>query len=159
MEFNVRPVARICASTGQELTPGRPCWSVLVQQEGRLVRLDYSAESWTGPPDDVVGYWECIVPDKPTPTNGVLDLDSLFDYFVQLSETPNTAEEDYLYVVALLLMRKRRLILEETIETDDQSALRLIGAGGEGPFDVTERDLSDDRITELQTQLFSSPAA
>ena len=159
MEFNVRPVARICASTGKELTPGRPCWSVLVQQEGQLVRLDYSAESWTGPPEDVVGYWECIVPVKPSATSGILDLDALFDYFLQLSETPNTAEEDYLYVVALLLMRKRRLILEETIETDDQSVLRLFGAGGEGPFDVVERDLSDERIAELQNQLLHNPAA
>ena len=82
MDFNVRPVARICASTGQALTPGLPCWSVLIQDDGQLVRLDYSAESWTGPPEGVVGYWECIVPDRPPAANGVLDMNALFDYFI-----------------------------------------------------------------------------
>jgi len=151
MDFNVRPVAQTCASTGKKLTPGRPCWSVLVEKDGRIVRLDYSEESWSGPPDGIIGYWECLIPEKPSPA---MDLDALFTYFLQLCESPNSVELDYQYVLALLMMRKRRLILEDSLEMDGQPTLRLIGAGGEGPFDVVERELSDARIEELQNQLY-----
>jgi hypothetical protein len=159
MDFNVRPVAKICASSGQQLLPGHACWSVLVEQDGRVVRQDYSEESWSGPPDGVIGYWQSRIPDRTSTAATSLDTDSLFDYFLQLCESPNKVEQDYQYVLALLLMRKRRLILEESTTLEDQPAMRLIGTGGEGPFEIIERDLSDDRIVELQTQLFSGSTA
>ncbi len=159
MEFNVRPVARTCAATGVELTPGRPCWSVLVEQDGQIVRLDYSPDAWKGPPADAIGYWECLVPERRSGSGQEIDADSLFDYFVQLCESPNQVELDYLYVLALLLLRKRRLVLEETLSVDDQNIMRLVGRGGEGPFDVVERDLPEERIGQLQDQLFQGTAA
>lgn len=159
MDFNVRPVSKICASTGQELTPGRPCWSVLIEQDGRIVRQDYSEEAWTGPPDGIIGYWQSLVPERASSSATSFDPDALFEYFLQLCESPNRVELDYQYVLALLLLRKRRLILEESVTVDEQPAMRLIGTGGEGPFDVVERDLTMDRIEELQNQLFSGSAA
>lgn len=119
------------------------------------MRLDYSEESWTGPPEGVIGYWQSVVPDRTAGAVPRLDPDSLFEYFVQLCESPNQTEQDYQYVLALLLLRKRRLLLEETMVVDGHEAMRLIGTGGEGPFDVVERDLSESRIKELQDQLFA----
>lgn len=159
MDFNVRPVAKTCTATGEELQPGRPCWSVLIEQDGRIIRQDFSEESWSGPPEGVIGYWQSMIPDRTSSPGTLLDADALFDYFLQLSEAPNKVELDYQYVLALLLLRKKRLLLEESTTVDDQPAMRLIGAGGEGPFDVVERDLSADRIQELQNQLFSGSAA
>jgi len=159
MDFNVRPVAKICASSGQELPPGHPCWSVLIEEDGRVVRKDYSEESWSGPPSGVIGYWQSLVPDRTSGAASSFDTNSLFDYFLQLCDSPNKVEQDYQYVLALLLLRKRRLILEESIILEDQPAMRLIGTGGEGPFEIPERDLSEDRIAELQDQLFSGSAA
>ena len=158
MDFNVRPVGKICAASGQELAAGESCWSVLVEQDGRIVRLDYSDASWSGPPDGVIAYWQNLVPDRASGAAPKLDTDSLFEYFVQLCESPNKVEQDYQYVLALLLMRKRRLLLEESIIVDDHEAMRLIGTSGEGPFEVLERDFSESRIMELQDQLFSGSA-
>ncbi len=159
MDFNVRPVSKICTASGQELPLGRPCWSVLIEQDGRIVRQDFSEESWTGPPEGIIGYWQSMVPERTSSNATRLDADALFEYFLQLCESPNKVELDYQYVLALLLLRKRRLLLEESVTVDDQPAMRLIGTGGEGPFDVVERDLPQDRIEELQNQLFSGSAA
>ena len=159
MDFNVRPVGKTCASTGQELIPGNSCWSVLMERDGRIVREDYSVESWSGPPDGMIGYWQSVVPDRTSGAATWLDTNSLFEYFVQLCESPNTVERDYQYVLALLLMRKRRLLLEESIIVDDHPVMRLVGTGGEGPFEVSERELSESRIEQLQNQLFSGSTA
>ncbi|MEZ6127937.1 MAG: hypothetical protein R3C59_04600 [Planctomycetaceae bacterium] len=154
MDYNIRPISKVCAASGRPLTPGERCWSVLTEADGKLVRMDYSISAWNGPPEGSIGYWQCDVPADADAGRRKIDADSLFDYFIQLCESPNTVEQDYQYVLALLLLRKRRLILEESIEVDDHPAMRLIGSGGEGPFEVLERELTDDQITELQEQLF-----
>ncbi|MEZ6061672.1 MAG: hypothetical protein R3C19_15095 [Planctomycetaceae bacterium] len=145
--------------TGKALTPGDICWSALVEEEGRLVRQDFSAEGWTEPPPNAVGYWRCVVPPEQESGERRLDTSSLFEYFLQLCESPNVVEQQHLYVLALLLLRKKRLILEETVETEGQSSMRLIGSGGEGPFTVTEVELAGDSILEIQSQLFGTADA
>ncbi len=145
--------------TGNAFAPGDACWSVLVEDHGRLVRHDYSQAAWTGPPENAIGYWRCIVPAGSEAESRRLDTDSLFEYFLQLSESPNVVEQEYQYVLALLLLRKKRLILEESADVDDRPVMRLIGAGGEGPFEVTEVELADDRIEQIQAQLFGTANA
>jgi hypothetical protein len=154
MDFNIRPMSKVCAATGELLVAGSECWSALVEENGRTVRHDFSLDGWTGPPEATVGYWRCQVPVDSSTGPQLIDPDSLFDYFVQLCESPNTVEQDYQYVLALLLLRKRRLILEQTMEIDDRPAMRLNGSGGEGPFDVEERELTEQQILQLQDQLF-----
>lgn len=159
VDYQLRPLSKNCAGSGLPLTGGSDCWSVVVEEDGKLVRHDYSDQAWEGPPENSVGFWKSEVPASIGNEKPKLDPDSLFDYFVQLSDSPNTAEQDFLYVLSLLLLRKKRLILEETITVDDQPAMKLIGHGGEGPFEVVERSLTDDQIADLQQQLFGGSAA
>ena len=94
----------------------------------------------------------------PLRRSGSADTDERLRAFISANSNSvfltNSVEQDYQYVLALLLMRKRQLILEETLETEDRTTLRLTGAAGEGPFDVVERDLSETVIEELQNKLF-----
>ncbi len=156
MDFNIRPVAKSCAKSGQAFRPGDTCWSVLFEKDGQLIRQDFSADSWSGPPAGAIGHWRCQVPISVNQGRPKLDADSLFDYFLQLTDSPNIVQQQYRYVLALLLLRKRRLILEEVVDVDDRPTMRLIGSGGEGPFDVPEEELSEDQIDRLQQQLFDS---
>lgn len=156
MDFNIRPVAKACAKSGRTFRPGDECWSVLFEKDGQLVRQDFSAEAWSGPPAGAIGHWRCQIPESVDAGRPKLDADSLFDYFLQLSDSPNIVQQQYRYVLALLLLRKRRLILEQVIDIDDRPTMHLVGSGGEGPFDVPEEELSEDQIERLQHQLFDS---
>ena len=138
------------------LQPGEACWSVLIEQDGKLVRQDICADAWQGPPEGAIGHWRCTVPSGSDSGRIKLDADSLFEYFLQLNESPNVIQQQYRYVLSLLLLRKRRLILEEVCEIDDRPVMRLVGSGGEGPFDVPEEELSEDQIQRLQQQLFET---
>ena len=156
MDFHFRTRAKACSVSGEPFAAGDICWSVLVHEDGKLARKDISNAAWEGPPEGCVGHWKTEIPHDVTSTKPKLDADSLFDYFVQLSEQPNNTERDYQYVLALLLLRKRRLILDDTVEIDDRPTMRLIGSSGEGPFDVPEAELSDEQIDTLQQQLFGT---
>ena len=156
MDFNFRPVAKSCAKSGRVFRPGDICWSVLVESNGQLIRQDFSADSWSGPPPGAIGHWKCQIPESADSGRTKFDPDSLFDYFLQLADSPNIVQQQYRYVLALLLLRKRRLILEEVVDIEDRPTMRLIGSGGEGPFDVPEEELNEDQIERLQQQLFDT---
>jgi hypothetical protein len=153
VEYHVKPIGKTCAVSGAELVPGRGCYSALVEQDGQLVRLDYSEEGWAGPPPGAIGYWKCIVPQPEAPKARPLDPDALLRYLEQLSEDANPAQEKFRYVLALLLLQKRRLRIEGARQDGEIEYLELIGTHGEGPFVVRDHHLADEEIEQLQHDL------
>ena len=125
---------------------------MLVNQEGELNRLDYSAEGWVGPPVGTVGQWQSDVPNVET-TARTVDPDALLAYFEQVLEDANPAQEQIAYVLALYLLQRRRLKLEGARTDDDGQFLQLVGSRGEGPFEVRDQQLSDDVIKRLQAEI------
>lgn len=153
MDYQVKNLGRTCAATGNPLEPGSVCYCVLVERDGQQLRLDYSAEGWTGPPDDCVGEWVTRVPDN-TGGRRVVDVEALFRYFEQLTEDANPARDRFRYVLALQLLQKRRLRLEGTRRDDEgNDFLQLIGSRSEGPFEVPDEALPEDEINRIQAAL------
>lgn len=153
MDYQLKPVGKTCSVTGKPLEPGSLCHSVLLEQDGEPVRLDYSAEGWNGPPEGAVGYWKCLVP-VPTPTHAAaLDADQLMRYFEQLSEDAQPAQEKFRYVLALLLLQKRRLRIEGSRRDGEIEYLQVAGTHGEGQFEVRDHQLASEEIQQLQQNL------
>jgi hypothetical protein len=150
MDYQIKPNARTCTATGEELRPGAECYSVLLEEHGRFTRQDFSAAGWNGPPENAVGYWRATVPEpndeKPRP----LDSESLLQSFEQFSEDANPAQEKLRFVMALLLVQKRRLKLDGSRRDGEIEYLQLIGSHGEGPYEVREFDLTEDERQQLQ---------
>ena len=153
MEYRVKPISKTCAVTGEPLTPGAIVHSVLVEHEGETVRLDFSQVGWNGPPSGTIAQWRATVPppadDKPKP----LDADSLLDHFQQMLEDANPAQEQLCYVMALLLLQKRRLSLDGSRIDGDIAYLQLSGSRGEGPYEVRDQQLAADEVASLQIRL------
>jgi hypothetical protein len=153
MDYHLKPVGRTCTATGDALVPGATCYSALVEQGGELVRLDYCTAAWTGPPEGAVAHWKMQVPEsdgtKPKPLNP----DALLHYFEQLTEDANPAQEKFAYVIALLLMQKRRLRIDGSRRDGETEYLQFLGSQGEGPFEVRDQRLSEEEIAGLQNEL------
>ncbi len=155
MDFHVKPLGKTCAATGEELPPGSICHSVLVEQHGEQVRLDYSAAGWPEtPPEGTIAHWLTRVPDAdPTDRPRPLDPEELFQFFEQMLDDMNPAQERIKYILALLLMQKKRLRLEGTRSEDEDHYLQLAGSQGEGPYEIRDQNLSDEEIAGLQQEL------
>jgi len=151
MDYQLKPLGKTCAATGQPLAPGSVCHSVVVERDGQFVRLDYSEGGWQGPPASAVGYWQLRVP--PPKQARSVDPDALMRYFEQLCEEASPSQDVNRYVSALLLLKLRRLKLDDVRCADDGEFLQLSGTRGEGAFDVRRLELPDDELSQLQQAL------
>lgn len=153
MDYQFKSIGKSCAATGQPLQPGTRCHSVLVERNGQMLRLDFSDDGWNGPPEDAIGEWITVVSgDMDQPQE--IDPDSLMTYFEQLCEEPNPAHDQMRYVLAVLLLKKKRLRLEGSrTDEDGNNFLQLVGVRGEGDFEIPDQELDEDEINSLEAAL------
>jgi len=159
MDYHVKSVAKQCVATGEPLLPGDTCFSALVEKFGELQRLDYSENGWTGPPEGTVGYWKNRVAETATGPKRALDPDVVLAYFEQLSDNENPQEEKFRYIMALLLLQKRRLRIEASRFDGEVELLQLWGTRGDGPYQIRNQQLTPEEIEQLQSELNTKLAA
>ncbi len=99
------------------------------------------------------------VPVRDQPKRRVLDPDALLRHFEQLCEDANPAREKFRYVLALLLVQRRRLQIAKTRIDAEGTILELFGLQGEGPFEVRDQQLAEAEIGALQLELEASITA
>lgn len=117
--------------------------------------MDFSEAGWKGPPEGTVGHWMCIVPEPASTGSKPLDTEALFRFFEDTAEDQNPIQEKFRYVVALLLLQKRRLQLEGSRTDGEIEYLQLVGSRSEGPFEVRDHHLKQEEIKQLQNELSS----
>jgi hypothetical protein len=159
MSYRVKPIGKTCAGTGEPLVPGARIHSVLVDKGHELVRLDFSEAGWKGPPEGTVGHWMCIVPESARSGPKPIDTESLFRFFEETIDDQNPIQEKFRYVVAILLLQKRRLQLEGSRKDGEIDYLQLVGSRSEGPFEVRDQHLPPAEIKQLQNELHAHLAA
>lgn len=159
MEYSFKSIGRTCAASGVELTPGTLCRSALVERDGRFERLDYALPAWPGPPEGTIGHWRTRVPASAVPQARRLDADELMRQFERLEETGHEQVRRLRYVLALLLLQKKRLELEGSRTDDDCDYLILAGGKGEGPFEVRDERLGPEEIGAIQRELIAQMTA
>jgi hypothetical protein len=153
VEYQFRPIGKKCSATGEDLIPGERCFSVLVEKEGDLQRLDFSEAGWKGPPEGTLGVWKCVVPKPAEVRHEPLDTTALMTCFEQLTEEASPAREGLRYILALLLVKKRRLRLEGSRAEGEDEYLQLAGAQGEGAYEVRDLNPGDEEVQQWQREL------
>ncbi|HEX3996976.1 MAG TPA: hypothetical protein VHX65_00320 [Pirellulales bacterium] len=126
MDYDLQRSTRKCAKSGRDLASGEAFYSVLLSDGPKIVRHDYSAEAWSGPPEKSLGWWKSQTPPAESRTKKPqwAPNDVMLQLFDELAEQPDRA--DMRYVLALLLLRRRVLRLEETDGRDSQRETLLV---------------------------------
>jgi hypothetical protein len=156
MDYQLKPLGKTCSQTGKPLEPGEACYSAVVEKGNEWVRLDFSASAWAGPPEGALGFWKATVPARDQTGRRALDADALLRLFEQLSEDGNPGREKFRYVLALLLVQRRRLRITQTRSDAAGAVLELTGLQGEGPFEVRDQQLAESEVAALQQELETS---
>src|ERR1700722_19230764 len=144
MDYQIQPNSRRCTVTGRELGAGERFYSALVEEGHQFVRRDFSTEAWHGPPPGAFSFWTGRVTtsqEKPKPR---FDDDLLEECFHRLEGQTEPGRLNFRYVVALLLMRRKRFKFETSIVADgvEKMILRCTRSGAK--HEVINPRLNDE---------------
>ncbi|GBD36761.1 hypothetical protein HRbin36_01889 [bacterium HR36] len=152
-QYRIQESTRRCARTGRELQPGEVCYSVLYERDGQLVREDYSVEAWQGPPAGAFCFWRARVPPVERKPRIVYSDDTLWDCFLQLADRQEPQLLQMRYVLALLLIRRKRLRLLAVDWRDGTELLRLRCPRTRQDYEVLNPGLSEGDLELVQQQI------
>ena len=145
---------------------------VEVDGEEELARRDYSLEAWEkikgvggggggggggaaeglGPGERVFASWRAVVGEQGKPERLLVDDDSLMDLFEQLEGQTEPKRAAFRFVLALLLVRKRLLILDRAER--DRLLVRFKGEDKDAqPTVVVDPGLDEQTLSEVESQL------
>jgi hypothetical protein len=153
-DYQIQPNTRRCSVSQRELQPGEKVYSVLMLEEAKFVRKDVSVEAWQGPPRGAFSFWVGKVALAEGKRKPPIDDELLRDFFAQLAGHAEPAKVNVRYVLALLLMRRRRLRFEETaIEAGREVLVLRCPRSGE-QYRVANPGLSEGELESVQEDLF-----
>lgn len=156
MDYQIQGSTRRCCVTGRDLTPGEKYFSVLVDREGKFVRQDYSKEAWQGPPPDAFSFWMARVSTPESKRRPPIDDEMLMDCFLRLDGQTDPGRIRFRYVVALLLMRRRRFRFEEAEHEAGQEVLVLRCVRTGTSHRVLNPCLADEELAAVQDEVFQT---
>ena len=152
-EYQIDSNTRRCAVSGRELKIGERFFSVLFEESGKWQRKDYSSEAWQGPPQGTFSFWSGRIPAAEQQTLPAIDDDTLMGCFERVTDTAEPARIRFRYVIALLLMRRKRLKFEEVVNDHGQSALCLRCTRSGEAYRVVDPHLTEEEMTAVQDEV------
>jgi hypothetical protein len=153
-EYQIQPNTRRCAATGRELRPGERYFTALVDSAGQFIRQDYSAEAWQGPPAGAFSFWSGRVPTDQDNRKPHFDDDMLVECFERLEGQKEPNRLSFRYVVALLLMRRKRFRFEEARTQGESEVLVVKCARTGAKYEVLNPGMTQDEMMAAQEEVF-----
>ena len=154
MDYQLQPITRTCSVTGRELKPGEKFFTALFDQRPGFVRKDYAADAWPGPPEGAIAFWSGKIPAKEEKHRLRIDDELLHDCFVRLEGRQELSEVNFRYVVALLLMRRKRFKFEEA-RVEGEHEVLFLKDGRVGPVHrVVNPRLTEEAMLQVQEEVF-----
>lgn len=148
-----RPAER-CGGCGAVLEAGQPVTACLVEREGELVREDRCQRCGRVEGSGLIGWWRTRVPARePAPTPPRPQPRTLLHLFETLEGSDDGLAPRLRFVLALMLMRRKVLRLEDTEQRDDGTWWRLVDPATGAEHVVHHPSMSDADVETLNEEL------
>ena len=151
-EFEFKRRSRVCSVSERELLPGEKYFSVLVDQEGEIIRKEIAATQWGGPPDHCISWWKSQIPELDPNKFFWAPDNVIIDYFERFQTIEDKTVEQY--VLALLLIQKRLFRLGNS--TTDESGIEWMSvscAKRGSSYQVEVATPQPEEIENIQTEI------
>jgi hypothetical protein len=142
-----------CSATGRQIQPGEEYYATLVETEQGFARRDFSTEAWTQQKPEVFCYWKTKLPTPDQKKQVFVDEDMLMAFFERLAVETEQEKINFRFVLALVLMRKRRLKYDSSKNDDGKDIWRLRITGSQDFVDVVNPNLDESQIAQLTSQI------
>ena len=142
-----------CCGTGRQIEPGEEYFGALVETEQGLERRDFSAEYWEKEKPEVFCFWKTKLADPDEKKELFVSDEMLMAFFERLGHETDPEKVNFRFVLALVLMRKRRLKYDATKMDDGNETWSLRVVGQKETVEVANPHLDDEQIELLTSQI------
>jgi len=143
-----------CAVTERELSEGESYYAVLIEHSGGFERRDYSLEAWSGPPEGSFCFWRGRIPVREKKNQPIaIDQEVLMHLFLQLEDASSEIKQRFRFMLTLLLMRKRLLKLDKTVQDGDREYWQVRLLKDQSIHQVLNPDLGKEQVEQLSIQM------
>ena len=148
-----KPLGR-CYGTGRQIKAGEEYFGALVETEEGLKRQDFCADYWNKQKPEAFCYWKSRLPHPDEKKQMFIDDEMLMAFFERLAGEREAEKINFRFVLALVLMRKRRLKYDSSKIEEGKEIWRLRIAGGDKEFvEMINPHLDERQIEELSSQI------
>mgnify|MGYP001236486360 CR=1 FL=1 len=147
-EWDIKACGKVCAGTGQPFEDRQPIHSCLYFGEEGYARKDFSAAGWsTASREGAVSVWQSEYHAPPPPTPEVLRKETAETLLRQLIAKEDFSRKNVIYILAVMLERKRILGERDVQVREDGSKIRIYEHKKTGEvFTIPDPEL---KLTEL----------
>jgi hypothetical protein len=142
-----------CSLTGRSFEEGEEFCSALFEVEGSFRRVDYSPEAWSGPPEGCFCHFRTRVPVRKKQQKLLVDDAALVSFFLRLGDEQELVRVQFRFVLALILMRKRRLKYEASEIEAGVERWRMTLLPERSEHHVTNPRMGDEEIAGVSREL------
>jgi hypothetical protein len=147
-----RPLGQCCGS-GRKIESGEEYYGALVETEQGLQRRDFSSEYWERQKPPVYCFWRTRLAAPNEKKQLFISDDMLMAFFERLAPETDPEKINFRFVLALVLMRKRRLKYDATKMDGGREIWCLRIPGDKDPVEVVNPHLAEEQVETLTSQI------
>ena len=152
-EWEINKPLGQCYGSGKAIEYGDEYFGALVETDEGLQRKDFCSDYWQNQKPEVFCFWKTRLPNPEQKKQIFVDDDMLMAFFERLEKETEQDKINFRFVLALILMRKRRLKYDET-KTENGSEIWLLKVAGEKhTVEVINPHLDEEQIEQLSSQI------
>ncbi|MCX7804685.1 MAG: hypothetical protein N3A38_05785 [Planctomycetota bacterium] len=153
-EWKIKKNSGECVRCRVRFEPGRRLFSVLFDRPEGLFREDYCLECFSRDrPGDFFSFWRTTMPQPDAPKRPVINMDAIFDVFRNMRDPSEPSAARLRFLLALMLLRKKRLKLSRIVRRGGREYLVLVEPRVGAEHDVECMELTDAEMEELRDKL------
>ncbi len=154
-DWVIKSRAHTCAISGEPFADGATIYSVLSRGDEGYVRSDISEERWNDAPrQDVISYWRTTYKAPPPPAAEPLKKETVETLLRQYMSREDYSRIEVVFILTVMLERKRVLIERDVQRKDDGSKIRIYEHKQTGEiFTIPDPELRLDQLAEVQAQV------
>jgi len=155
-EWDIKPRGSACMKCESAFADGETCFSALVYGEEGYARHDFCESCWPTVPEAASPYstWKGIFHLPPAEPEEALKKETAESLLRRLMEEEEDRHANVIYILAVMLERKRELTERDVQTRDDGSLVRVYEMRRTGEsFIIPDPQLRLDQIEEVQRQV------
>ncbi len=152
-EWEINKPLGQCYGTGRKIEYGEEYFGALLETGEGLQRQDFCADYWEKEKPNVFCYWKTRLPHPNQKKQIFVDDEMLLAFFERLGKETEQEKVNFRFVLALILMRKRRLKYDATRVEDGNEIWRLRIVSEKQIVEVINPHLDEEQIEQLSSQI------